>query len=78
MTPRTLRTTTATRRDADDDDRVDDPLHDDGPEDRGAAHALALAQRMAAYQFAEARRQDVVGEVADVGVAEDPAVRDRL
>ena len=38
---------------------------------------LALAQRVAPVQLAEPRRQDVVGEIADVRVAEDAPVRQR-
>ena len=63
------------RRDRHDHDGVDDPLDDDRAEDRRPAHALALAQGVAPVQLAEPRRQDVVGQVADVRVAEDPPVR---
>ena len=46
------------------------------PSDGGAADALALARALvAADQLAEPGRQDVVGEVADRGVAERPAGR---
>ena len=57
--------------------RIDDPLDDDRAEDRRPAHALALAERVAPVQLAEARRQDVVGEVADVRVAEHGPVGQR-
>ena len=62
------------RGDRHDHHRVDDPLDDDRAEDRRPADAFALAERVAAVQLAEPRRQDVVGEVADVGVAEDAPV----
>ena len=75
MTPRMLRTRTADGGDGHDHDGVDDALDDDRAEDGGPADALALAERMAAEQLAEAGRQDVVGEIADVRVAEDPPVR---
>jgi hypothetical protein len=47
------------------------------PRTVGPADALALPERVAAVQLAEPRGQDVVGEVADVGVAEDAPVRQR-
>ncbi len=68
------------RRDGDDHDRVDDPLDDDRAQDRRPADALAVTQRMTPIELAEPCRQDVVGEVADVRVAEDAVVgqpRDR-
>ena len=73
--PPTLRTTTASAASADHDDRVDDALDDDRAQDRRAADPLPLAQRVAPDELAEARRQDVVGEVAEIRVAEHAAVR---
>ncbi len=63
-------------RDDHDHDGVHDALDRDRAQDRRAAQALALAQRVRADELPEARRQDVVGEVSLVGVAEDPAVGD--
>ena len=65
------------RGDRHDHHGVDDPLDDDRAEHRRPADALALAQGVAPIQLAEPRRQDVVGEVADVRVAEHPPVRQR-
>ena len=65
------------RGDRHDHDGVDDPFHDDRPEHGRPADALTLAQGMAPIQLPEPRRQDVVGQIADVGVAEDPPIRQR-
>ena len=64
------------RRDADDHRGVHDPLHDDRAKDGRAAQAFALAQGVASDEFTQARREDVVGQIADERVAEDAAVRD--
>ena len=66
------------RRQGHDDHGVDDALHHDRAEDRWAAHALALAQRVTADELAKTGRQDVVGEVTQVRIAQDAAVRDAL
>ena len=66
------------RRDRDHDGRVDDPLHDDRPEGRGARHALAITDVVRPDQLPEPRRQDVVGEIPDQQVAQHPDVPDVL
>ena len=65
------------RGDGHDHDGVDDALDDDRAQDRRPADAFPLTERVAAVQLPESRRQDVVGQIADVGVAEDTAVSER-
>src|SRR5947207_2844840 len=59
------------RRERHDNGRVDDPLHDDRAQRRRPADALAVAEVVAPHQLPKARRQHVVGEVADQQIAGD-------
>ena len=65
------------RRDGHDHDRVDDAFHDDRAEDRRPADPLPLPERVTPVQLAEPGGQDVVGQIPDVRVTQDPPVGQR-
>ena len=74
IAPRTLRTRTATAAMATTMIVSTTRSTTTVPEDRRPADPLALPERVAPVQLAEPGGQDVVGEVADVRVAEDAPI----
>ena len=55
------------------DNGIDDALHDDGPEGGAAADSLPISEVVASDELAEPGRQNVVGEVPDEHIGRQPA-----